>query len=155
MGKWKHGLCKHPLYGVYYAMISRCYRKSDPRYKTYGGRGIGVCKEWRGENGFKNFYEWSIQTGWTRDKESRTQQSLDRINNDVDYCPENCKFTSAYAQAQHTTRSHYVTHNGETHTIAEWNRIMNFPYGLLQQRIVKLKWDTERAFTTPIERDRR
>lgn len=144
----KHGKCHHRLYAIWQSMKRRCYSKNDPRYKTYGGRGITVCDEWLGERGFENFYQWAINAGWD-DKKDRKQQSIDRKNNNLPYCPENCKFSNSIEQAQHTTRSHYLEYNGEVHTIAEWEKITGLGRGCIGQRIAKLGWDAEKAITTP------
>ena len=144
----KHGRCKHRLYGIWQGMKSRCYREKDPRYETHGGRGIIICEEWTGEHGFENFYNWAINNGWD-DKKGRKVQSIDRINNDLPYSPDNCKFSTSLEQAQHTTRSRFIEYNGEIHTIAEWERITGLGRGCIEQRITKLGWNAEKAITTP------
>lgn len=82
---FKHGLVSHPLYRVWGSMKQRCYDPNSPAFKYYGQRGIVVCQEWRE---FKPFYEWAISSGY--------QQGLflDRINNDGNYEPTNCRFTT-------------------------------------------------------------
>ena len=147
---YRHGKVKHRLYGVYYAMISRCYRKNDKRYKTYGARGVTVCDEWLGKDGFVNFIKWAESVGWDEEKNGRTQQSLDRIDNNKGYSPENCKFSTSLEQAQHTTRSHYLTFNGETHTLSEWDRMCGFPNGVILQRIRVCKKTVKEAITNPL-----
>lgn len=150
----KHGKCKHRLYSVWQGMKSRCYRKKDPRYKTYGGRGITICDQWLGENGFENFYDWAIKNGWD-DSKDRRSQSIDRKNNDLPYSPDNCKFSDSIEQAQHTTRSHYIEYNGEVHTISEWERITGLGTGCIEQRIMKLGWNPEKAISIPKKERRR
>lgn len=80
------------LYRRYLDMKSRCYKKSNCNYKYYGARGIKVCNEWLGENGYKNFENWSFENGYKK------ELSLDKINNDGDYSPNNCRWTTKRIQ---------------------------------------------------------
>ena len=86
---YKHGLATngkpHPIYIAHKNMMTRCYKTNSPKYHRYGGRGIKVCEEWKT---VKNFYNWAIQNGWEKGL------TLDRINNDGDYKPENCQWIS-------------------------------------------------------------
>ena len=79
-----HGLSYHPLRSIRKSMIHRCYNENNPYYKNYGGRGIKVCEEWL--NDLLAFFEWAIRNGWKKGL------SIDRIDNDGDYTPENCQF---------------------------------------------------------------
>ena len=84
-----HKLANHKLYPKYRDMLNRCYNPSRDRYKNYGARGISVCEEWKNkENGFINFYNWSMEKGY---EEGLT---IDRIDNDKDYSPNNCQWLS-------------------------------------------------------------
>lgn len=87
--KLKHGLTKykgpyHPLYIIRNAMMTRCYNAKKSDYPYYQGKGIKVYENWK--NDVKSFYDWAITNGW---KENFT---IDRIDSDKDYCPENCRF---------------------------------------------------------------
>lgn len=86
-----HGMRETYLYKKYYDIHTRCDKKDNP---LYGGRGISVCDEWSGQNGFIAFMEWSVSHGY------KEGLSLDRIDNDGDYCPENCRWTTMEVQAQ-------------------------------------------------------
>lgn len=88
----KHGMCSHPLYITYSCMIGRCYRPNDIAYKYYGGRGITVCDEWK--NNAKAFLDWGLANGW---KEGLT---IDRIDSNKGYFPENCRFATMKQQAE-------------------------------------------------------
>jgi hypothetical protein len=128
---------------VYYGMISRCTKSSNAKYPSYGGRGIRVCDRWLGRDGFVNF---------TADMGERTEGvSLDRRNNDGDYCPENCHWASRSQQARNKRTSRYLTHNGQRMTIADWAEVSGINYRLLQYRISK-GWDIDRALTQPVNK---
>ena len=81
---YKHGLEKHPLRAIRKAMIERCYSQRNRFYKNYGGRGIQVCAEWL--SSLPEFYNWALANGWKKGL------SIDRINNDGDYDPINCRW---------------------------------------------------------------
>lgn len=83
------------LYKIYRGMIERCHNKNNTKYSDYGGRGITVCSEWR-EN-YDTFRTWAIKNGYDENK-SRKEQSIDRIDNDKGYSPNNCRWTTAAIQ---------------------------------------------------------
>ena len=89
-----HNLSRHPLYKVWQAIKQRCLNSNDNNYIYYGGRGISVCNEWKDD--FKAFYEWAIKAEWQRGLD------IDRIENDGDYTPKNCRFTSSSINSQNT-----------------------------------------------------
>lgn len=149
--RYKHGIYDKKLYYVYHSMKQRCYNPKYPRYVDYGGRGIIICDEWLGEDGVVNFYNWSMENGY------KDGLSIDRIDNDGNYEPSNCRWTDDITQLNNTRYNRTVTFNGETHTYAEWERILN--NGVTQSemsvRIRVLHWDTEKALLTPIQHSER
>lgn len=86
--KTTHGLRNHPIRSVHKNMVQRCYNSNDKRYPRYGGRGIRICKEWRGENGVGNFAAWAFKNGYEQGLQ------IDRKNNDKGYYPKNCRFVT-------------------------------------------------------------
>jgi len=137
----RHGDCYSRAYRIYEQMKGRCYRKTSQRYKDYGGRGIEICPEWLGKDGFKNFMEWSMNNGYSDDL------SIDRIDNDKGYSPDNCRWTNRKTQGRNTRRNHLITIDGETKTLVEWSELSGIPYSTLIQRINKLKWSPKDAIT--------
>ena len=91
-----HGLYKSRLYWVWHSMKDRCYNPKATSYKHYGGRGIKVCDEWK--NSFKTFYDWAYSHGYDENA-PRNKCTIDRINNDGDYEPSNCRWVDAKIQA--------------------------------------------------------
>lgn len=109
---YKHGLTEHPLHLRWKAMLERCYYPHNKAYSHYGGRGIEVCAEWRHD--FKAFYDWAIENGWD---ESLT---LDRIDNDGNYCPENCRWISMKEQCRNRSNNVNITIDGVTKAEVCW-----------------------------------
>lgn len=136
----KHGEIHTRLYRTWSNMLTRCYNPNVYAYKNYGGRGIIVCDEW---HEYKKFSEWARRTGYT------DELTIDRINNDGNYCPENCRWADEYTQANNKRNIHWITYNNETKSIKEWARELNVSYKALHSRIVRYGWSVERAFTQP------
>lgn len=144
MGKFemKHGLSKHPLYGTWKRMKTRCYNSKCKDYKDYGGRGITICDLWRED--FVEFLYWALKNGWEKGL------SLERIDCDKGYCPENCKWISLSEQSKNRRTNHLITYNGETHTIAEWSRIKGIARKTLELRLESKNFTLEEAFEKPV-----
>nr|DAM47652.1 MAG TPA: PVL ORF-50-like family [Caudoviricetes sp.] len=140
----KHGMHGTRLYNIYRHMIQRCHNETDKAYKDYGARGIYVCDEWRGENGFINFMNWAFANGYT------DELSIDRKDNDGPYSPENCRWVTMAVQANNRRNTIYITYNGEMHSISEWAIIYNIPYATLYDRYVNKHWTAEQALITPV-----
>lgn len=108
---------KTPLYRVYYAMKQRCYDEKSREYHNYGLRNIKICDEWL--ESFSNFYNWCISNGYKRGLQ------IDRIDNDGNYEPSNCRFVTSSQNSNNKRTCIYIEYNGETHTINEWSRILH------------------------------
>ena len=130
----KHGMYGTKLYKTYYNMKNRCYNPNYYFFQHYGGKGIGLCTEWLGENGFENFYEWSIHNGYSE------ELSIDRIDNAKDYSPDNCRWVSMKEQQNNRTNNHILTFHNEKHTMAEWAEILNISYSKLQASVSRGKY---------------
>jgi len=137
-----HGMAqqreRHPVYYIWSAMIQRCENPNNHNYKDYGGRGIKVCEEWHDA---KVFIEWALTSGWGKGL------TLDRIDNDSDYKPSNCRWVTRKEQAWNKRNNHLITFNGKTQSLAAWSDETGIPYGTLESRINKLYWPIKRALS--------
>lgn len=121
----KHGLSKTNAHRSWIAMLQRCYNPKCERFDVYGGRGITVCERWR--ESFANFY---ADMG-----ERPPSMSLDRIDSNLGYSKENCRWASTKDQSRNKTNSLFVTIGGERRTLAEWAEISGINYHTLHKRI--------------------
>ena len=107
----------HPrLAGVWDSMIQRCYNPARHNYPRYGGRGIGVCPEWRA--GSAAFIEWALANGYAEGL------VLDRIDNDGPYSPENCRWSTVGENNRNTRRNVTIELCGIEHTVSEWRETL-------------------------------
>lgn len=143
----KHGQSKNRIYNTYQAMKDRCMNEKSQFYKNYGGRGIRICDEWLGENGFKNFYEWAMQNGYTN------KLTIDRIDVNGNYEPNNCRWTTMKVQNNNLRSNRRITIDGVTHTISEWSEIVGINRGTISSRLRKGMTE-EDAVMTPLLRKR-
>ena len=119
-----------PIHECYVNMKTRCYNPNYELYSRYGGRGIKVCDEWK--NNFKEFYNWAIN-GWKK------ELTLDRINNDDDYKPDNCRWVDRVEQANNRHTNYLIKYKGEIKTMAQWSKILKIDYYFIQIRMYKNK----------------
>ena len=108
-------------------MKARCNNPNNQAYHNYGGRGITVCKEW--DEDFQAFYDWSMKNGYDPDL------TIERVDNDKGYYPENCRWATRLEQANNKRSCKCITYNDETRTIAEWSRIFNVNYSAFMSRV--------------------
>lgn len=130
---------KERLYSIWKGMISRC-RKDD----RYAGRGVAVCDEWKE---YSKFRDWAYSSGYDA-AAPFGECTIDRINNDGDYEPNNCRWVSLEAQANNTRKNRHIVYNGETKTISEWARTIGISADALWYRL-KNGWSIEDAITIP------
>jgi hypothetical protein len=138
---FKHGKSNTRLFKIWSCMKQRCYYPRYTDYHCYGGRGIKVCEEWLAD--FQNFYIWAINSGY------KSNLSIDRIDVNGDYSPDNCRWATPKEQANNKTTNHLLTYNGETHTLQEWADIKKLNYDCLKARINDLGWDVHDALEKP------
>lgn len=142
----KHNKSADKLYGVWQTMKQRCYNKNNKSYNNYGGRGIIVYSEWKNE--FMNFYNWAINNGYD------SGLTLDRINVNGNYEPNNCRWVNQLNQQNNRRNNRFITYLGETKTLCQWSRVLNIPSFTLRKRLYDLNWSIEKAFNTPVRKGR-
>lgn len=128
---------------IYHAMIKRCYDKSNIAYYKYGAKGIGVCEDWR--NNYQTFKSWALSHGY------RDDLTIDRINNDKGYSPDNCRWATLKEQNNHRSCNLLITMDGETKTLAQWCELKKIDYYTMYKRIYIYHWSAEKAFNTQIK----
>ena len=136
-----HGESASRLYKIYAGMKDRCYNKNNKRYDIYGQKGIKICDEWL--NSYEAFRDWAMSNGYKEDL------TIDRINSNGNYCPDNCRWTTAEVQANNTSRNHLLTYDGETKTMSQWAKEVGLSYYTLRNRINCLGWNVDKSLTTP------
>lgn len=124
--KYKYS-CRR-LYIIYKQMLSRCLNSTDKRYGDYGGRGISVCNDWI--DNYDTFAEWAFQNGYD-EKAKKGVCTLDRIDVDKGYSPDNCRWITNQKQQNNRRNNVYLEYNGKKQSLAEWAREYNIPYGTL------------------------
>ena len=129
-----HGKRGTRLYNVWISMKQRCLNEKHKSYKIYGGRGITVCDEWK--NDFKAFYEWAINNGYDENAQFM-QCTLDRINVNGNYEPNNCRWVDQKVQGENTRTAHKIEYDGKIHCLSEWARILKIKRKTLEYYLKK------------------
>lgn len=137
-----HGDSNTKLYRHWKSMIYRCTKPNHPAYRWYGARGISVCDEWLD---YENFKKWAIET------QPDKSYTVDRIDVNGNYCPENCRWATREEQANNRRSNIMFEYRGERKNLMQWSKCLNVGYKLLYNRINKLGWDFEKAITTPVD----
>lgn len=138
-----HNQCYTRVYRIYAKIKRRCFVVDDPAYPKYGGRGITMCEEWR--RSFEAFSEWAYANGY------RENLTIDRIDNDGNYSPENCRWADNFSQSNNRRNSIICTLSGKTQTLSQWCREKKMSYKVVWYRLSQ-GWDFEDAITTPVAR---
>lgn len=153
-----HGGTDTRLYDVWAGMKQRCYNPNMKAYAKYGGRGITICDEWLGENGFSNFRAWAMTNGYDENA-PHGECTIDRIDNDRGYSPDNCQWISMAEQNKNRHASVQpprkpIEIDGQKKSLRQWCKIYNMNYSCVSQRVNKWGWDIKTALTTPSARNK-
>lgn len=134
-GEW------HPVYLTWRAMLQRCENPHSVQYYNYGGRSITVCPEWHDA---EKFISWALANGWEKGL------TLDRINNNGNYEPDNCRWTTRKEQAWNKRNNHLIIFNGKAQPMSQWAEEINISLQTLSSRINQRNWSIERALTESV-----
>jgi len=146
-GNSTHGESRTRLYKIWTGMRRRCRDASHPTYRLHGARGIRVCDEWQR---YEPFRDWAIASGYGDDL------VIDRIDNDGNYEPGNCRWVTTRENLRNTRNNKVLTAWGERKTMVEWSEDSRcvVRYSTVKDRVSRLGWDIERAISTPERRYR-
>lgn len=138
-GRRRHGKCTESIYSIWQNMKNRCFNSNLKAYKNYGGRGITVCDAWK--NDFNKFLEWAESNGY------KDGLSIERIDVNGNYCPENCTWIPLKVQAKNKRNTRLITYKGETHCLVDWAEKLGMNRGTLRRRLTETDWNIEEVFT--------
>jgi hypothetical protein len=141
---FKHGMEGTIFYSKWAGMKRRCLNKNDKKYFRYGGRGIIICDKWLN---FNNFRDDMYQSYLEHYKQFGKNTSIDRINVNGNYEPNNCKWSTQKEQTNNMRKNIFITFNGQTLTIKQWAEKLNIPNTTLWNRLNTLHWPIKKAFT--------
>ena len=140
---------------IYINIVQRCCNPNTINYKRYGARGITMCEEWLNKErvitdlglstkGWITFKTWALNNGY---QEGLT---IDRIDNNKGYSPDNCRWVNHKTQANNRSSNRFITYKGKTQTMKQWSEELGIDYRVMTQRITILKWPTNKAFETSV-----
>lgn len=139
---YKDGRKNTRLYRIWANMKTRCYNVYSTHFDRYGGRGIIMCDEWK--NDFKVFYNWAMSNGYA------DNLTIDRMDNNGNYEPPNCRWVMIEEQSINRCSNHYATIEGETKVLSEWCEIYNINYKTVRDRL-RRGWNYKDALTKPVQ----
>lgn len=148
---YKHGKSHSRLFPIWQSMRQRCNNPKNHAYDRYGGRGIKVCKAW--DEDFEAFEKWALANGYDENAVGKSC-TLDRINNDGDYEPRNCRWADGKVQNNNKNNCVFIEYSGQRKTIAEWSEITGLSHSTILGRI-RRGWGVEEALTTSPKRHKR
>ena len=137
-----HGESKTKLYRHWISMIYRCQNPKNQAYKWYGARGIKVCQKWQTFEGFKK---------WVEETRTNEEYTVERIDVNGDYCPENCTWIPLSSQANNRRSNVMIEYNGKRQNLTDWCKELNLNYKRVHNRIYKLGWDFSKAISMPVK----
>ncbi len=137
-----HGQTKTALYRLWHGIVERCENRRAHHYKDYGGRGIKICRRWR-----VSFMAFKGDMG----PRPSLKHSVDRIRNNGNYTPDNCRWATKLVQANNTRGNRFITFNGETLTLTQWSRRFGINPITLHGRL-KFNWPLSEAFSKPAKK---
>lgn len=126
----REGLSRTRIYRIWKCMLARCDNYENDNYYWYGFKGISVCDSWRD---FKVFYDWSISNGYQEDL------TIDRIDSNGNYCPENCRWISQKEQCNNVSSNHVIVYKNKSYSMAQFADLLGYDYWTVSNRI-KLGW---------------
>lgn len=129
------------LYAIWKGIKRRCLNPRYHSYSHYGGKGVSICEEWLS---YSSFRDWALENGY------KDNLSIERLDNNGNYCAENCVWAGRQEQNNNTSRNHFVEYKGGVYTLAELSMICGIKQNTLLYRI-KRGWDVERATDTPLQ----
>lgn len=127
-----HGLSDSKLHYIWDSIKARCYNKNSTSYPRYGARGIIMCDKWR--NDFKAFYDWAIANGYDENSK-RGDCTIDRIDVNKNYSPDNCRWVNATEQANNRRTNIIIKYQNQEKTLAEWCKLLDLPYKTMHKKI--------------------
>ena len=136
----KHGFSTTRICRTWHGIIQRCLHKNSISYKHYGGRGISVCKEWKDD--FMSFYNWANKNGYKKDL------TIDRIDNNGNYTPDNCRWATRKEQNINKRNTRYIIFNGKEMLIQDWAKETGIKRTTIIERL-KRGWSIKEALSKP------
>lgn len=135
-----HKMSGTRIYNIWHGMIERCYNANSASYSNYGGRGITVCSSWK--KGFSTFYKWASKNGYANNL------TIDRINVNGNYKPNNCRWVNIKEQANNKRTNIVINYNGKNKTLKQWSEDLEMSYSCLRHRLYR-GWSEEETLSVP------